>query len=226
MDTINTLSAVGIKYYGAGRSLTGARAYTVIVKGGVRVAFLGYDDVEKRFRATENTIGTAYCDFEFIKADVLSAKANADIVCVSFHFGVELDHYPTDRQRELAKFAIDCGATVILGHHPHVIQGIEQYSNGIIFYSLGNFCFGGNINPKDKDTIIPIIHVSKIGIHNVEVIPCKISSRDDVNDFIPTIATGNEGRRIMWKLKTRSINMGASQSPLLAHNLVISLVNL
>ena len=72
----------------------------------------------------------------------------------SFHWGEEKAEYPNDVQVELAHAAIDAGADLVLGHHPHVLQGIEQYKGKNIVYSLGNFCFGGNMYPSDMDTMI------------------------------------------------------------------------
>ncbi|MEK6263803.1 MAG: CapA family protein, partial [Clostridium sp.] len=84
-----------------------------------------------------------------LKADILDLKKNNSVVVINFHWGNERQYYPIPAQTELAHFAIDNGADIILGHHPHVIQGIEQYKGRIIAYSLGNFAFGGNSNPKD-----------------------------------------------------------------------------
>lgn len=81
-------------------------------------------------------------------------KNNAEIIIVSFHWGTERKYYPNSKQKSLGHYAINCGASLVLGHHPHVLQGIEQYKGRYIVYSLGNFCFGGNSNPKDKDTMI------------------------------------------------------------------------
>ena len=117
----------------------------------------------------------------------------ADIVCVEFHWGEERTYYPNAVQTDLAHWTIDSGADIVVGAHPHVLQGIEKYNGKVIAYSLGNFCFGGNGNPKDKDTMILQVTFDKQGNYfNTEVIPCTISSTDATNDFRPTIQTGTE----------------------------------
>ncbi|MFT5874089.1 MAG: hypothetical protein ACI8WT_003049 [Clostridium sp.] len=125
-----------------------------------------------------------------LKEDIEALKKTNSVIVISFHWGNENQYYPIDAQKELAHFAIDNGADIILGHHPHVIQGIEQYKNKIIAYSLGNFCFGGNFNPRDKTTFIfqsnlkfTNNNLTSIG---VRVIPCSISSVDYKNDYSPT----------------------------------------
>ena len=81
-------------------------------------------------------------------------KAGAQIIIVNFHWGIEKQYTPDENQKALAHLAIDEGADLVIGHHPHVLEGIEKYNGKYICYSLGNFCFGANRNPKDKDTMI------------------------------------------------------------------------
>lgn len=90
-----------------------------------------------------------------LRENIAAVKSEgAQLIIVSFHWGSEKENYPDSIQKELAHIAIDEGAHLVLGHHPHVLQGIEVYKGRNIVYSLGNFCFGGNKNPSDKDTII------------------------------------------------------------------------
>ena len=101
------------------------------------------------------------------------------------------------------------GADIVCGHHPHVLQGIETYKGKKIVYSLGNFCFGGNSNPSDKDTMIfqQTFTITKDGVKadNVtNIIPCSLSSERNRNNYQPTPATGSEAERIMKKIKDRS----------------------
>ena len=147
-----------------------------------------------------------------MKADILALKDNNNVVIINFHWGNENQYSPIDAQKQLARFAIDNGADIILGHHPHVIQGIEQYKNRIIAYSLGNFCFGGNSNPKDKDTFIfqsdfkfTNDNLTSIG---VRVIPCSISSVDYKNDYCPTPLKGDAKTNLLRKLNDLSPNSG------------------
>lgn len=139
------------------------------------------------------------------------AKINgAQIVILCIHWGVEKDTEPGSDQYQLAHKAVDAGADLVLGSHPHVIQGVEKYNGRYIIYSLGNFCFGGNTNPADKDTMIvrATISVDENGEYidddNISFIPCKISSTDDYNDYQPTPAQGAERDRIIAKIAERT----------------------
>lgn len=121
-----------------------------------------------------------------------AAKARedgADIVIACMHAGAEKIYVPTARQTYLAHAAIDGGADVVAGTHPHVLQPAEVYHDGVILYSLGNFCFGGNRNPGDKDTVIAqlIVDVEEEGISwEMGYVPCRVSSVSNTNDYRPT----------------------------------------
>jgi len=128
-----------------------------------------------------------------------------NIVCVMFHGGIEREYKSNTTTETFAHCAIDCGADIVVGGHPHVVQGIEVYKGKVICYSLGNFCYGANKNPSDKDTFIfrQTFFVENDGIVSYgksEVIPCKVSSTDIRNDYCPTPQTGGEYDRIMQKL--------------------------
>ena len=133
----------------------------------------------------------------------------AQVIIASFHWGEEKAEYPNDVQVELAHAAIDAGADLVLGHHPHVLQGIEQYKGKNIVYSLGNFCFGGNMYPSDMDTMIFqqtfTLKGGKLQEDNVtNIIPCSISSVEDYNNYQPTPAAGEKETEILNKITQRS----------------------
>ena len=133
----------------------------------------------------------------------------AQDIIASFHWGEEKAEYPNDVQVELAHAAIDAGADLVLGHHPHVLQGIEQYKGKNIVYSLGNFCFGGNMYPSDMDTMIFqqtfTLKGGKLQEDNVtNIIPCSISSAEDYNNYQPTPAAGEKETEILNKITQRS----------------------
>lgn len=133
----------------------------------------------------------------------------AQVIIASFHWGEEKAEYPNDVQVELAHAAIDAGADLVLGHHPHVLQGIEQYKGKNIVYSLGNFCFGGNMYPSDMDTMIFqqtfTLKGGKLQGDNVtNIIPCSISSVEDYNNYQPTPAAGEKETEILNKITQRS----------------------
>ena len=133
----------------------------------------------------------------------------AQVIIASFHWGEEKAEYPNDVQVELAHAAIGAGADLVLGHHPHVLQGIEQYKGKNIVYSLGNFCFGGNMYPSDMDTMIFqqtfTLKGGKLQEDNVtNIIPCSISSVEDYNNYQPTPAAGEKETEILNKITQRS----------------------
>lgn len=133
----------------------------------------------------------------------------AQVIIASFHWGEEKAEYPNDVQVELAHAAIDAGADLVLGHHPHVLQGIEQYKGKNIVYSLGNFCFGGNMYPSDMDTMIFqqtfTLKGGKLQEDNVtNIIPCSISSVEDYNNYQPTPAAREKETEILNKITQRS----------------------
>ncbi len=140
------------------------------------------------------------------KAIKAMKKKKPDLLIVSFHWGIERTSKITKSQKELSRIAVDeGGADLVLGHHPHVLQPIEKYKDAYIVYSLGNFCFGGNTNPKDKDTMI---YQQTFTFHNdqlvpsdeVKIIPCSISSITTRNNYQPTPSKGKEKQRIINRM--------------------------
>lgn len=132
-------------------------------------------------------------------------KKKPDLLIVSFHWGIEYTYKPNEAQIELSRMAIDEGADLVLGHHPHVLQPIEKYKDAYIVYSFGNFCFGGNTNPSDKDTIIyqqtfTFRNDKLIPDDNVRIIPCSISSVTSKNNYQPTPSKGSEKERIIKRM--------------------------
>ncbi|MGI6725163.1 MAG: CapA family protein [Christensenellales bacterium] len=125
-----------------------------------------------------------------VPQDVQNAKALYDIVIVSFHWGAELDYKPNRNQIELGRATIDAGADLVLGHHSHRINPIEFYNGRYIVYSLGNFSFAGNNKPSDMSTFLFQIRFNvkqnSIEPDSFRIIPSRISSRTDYNDFAPT----------------------------------------
>lgn len=137
----------------------------------------------------------------------------AQLVIVSMHWGEEKATAPNEQQIELAHKAVDLGADLVIGTHPHVLQGIEKYNGRYIAYSLGNFCFGGNNNPSDKDTVIyRQVFTFVDGIlqedENMTLIPATISGHDNYNDYQPAIATGDRKTEIQNRLIDYSAQFG------------------
>lgn len=139
----------------------------------------------------------------------------AELIVVEVHWGIEGENYPQVSQVELAHSAIDMGANVVIGHHPHVLQGIEIYKESLIAYSMGNFCFGGNQNPRDKDSMIISQSFDfadgKIKGSSYEIVPCSISSVSSRNNYQPTIAEGSERDRIANKIRKFSAGLNSAE---------------
>ena len=163
-----------------------------------------------------NVIGYGSGVEKFIKKGMEELKEQqANLILVNCHWGVERENVPEDYARRLGKNCIDWGADLVIGHHPHVIQGIEQYNGKYIVYSLGNFCFVGNRNPADKDCIIfqqtfrfkdgELLEDTSAGI-----IPCSVSSVTNRNDYKPTPAEGEAYERILGRMNEYSEEFGVS----------------
>lgn len=140
-------------------------------------------------------------------------EEGAQLVIVIFHWGNEKETVPDSNQTTLGRLAIDEGADLVCGHHPHVLQGIEEYKGKNIVYSLGNFCFGGNSYPSDMDSMIfqQTFTITDIGVKEdnvTNIIPCSISSAYGYNNYQPTPAEGDEKTRIMEKIQERSSWIG------------------
>ena len=143
-DTVRHLGAAGIQPVGGGNTLVEARAPVVIERQGVRFAFLGVSAVEPFYWATETEPGTAPLSTETLPdvlADIAAARAEVDVVIVLSQWGTEYAAAPTPDQLDWASQMITAGATLVVGNHPHVVQGVETFSNGIVAYALGNFVF-------------------------------------------------------------------------------------
>ena len=172
-DTQSAIEAVGVQW---------ADEYhpTVYVVKDVRIAVLAYKTFDYY-----NTL------FTKVPAEVEAAKEKNDIVICCFHWGKEKDYAPNDNQQKLGRMAIDAGADLVVGHHSHRINPIEQYNGKYIVYSLGNFSFAGNKKPDDMSTFIFQtrfrIKDGEITANPFRIIPCRISSKTDRNDFIPTV---------------------------------------
>lgn len=200
-DTISVLDEAGIVNFGY------ERVQIMDIKG-IKVGLTGVYELAKGIDA---------------KADLVANIANlkeqgAQLIIVSFHWGTEREYWPDSVQKELAHTAIDEGADLVVGHHPHVLQGIEKYKGKYIAYSLGNFCFGGNKNPTDKDTMIfqQTFTVTADGVEindNINIIPCSLSSVSSHNDYCPTPLEGDAAKRVQDKIDQYSEGLTTQPDP-------------
>lgn len=142
---------------------------------------------------------------ELEDAITIAKDEGAELIILSMHWGVEKATEPDEEQIKAAHTAIDCGADVVIGTHPHVLEGVEKYKGRYIYYSLGNFCFGGNNAPSDRDTAVirqtfTLENGELIDDDNVTIIPCRICGEGDYNNYQPVIATGDRRERIVERM--------------------------
>jgi len=184
------LESAGIAYSGH----LGSSVYTTDT--GVKIGMLSYQ-----------TFNGNYANiYDAIEGDIQSLRdAGCHLVIVSYHWGDEKDYVPNERQVPLGRATIDAGADLVIGHHSHRINPIEEYKGKYICYSLGNFSFAGNTRPDDMDTYIfqQRFRVYPDGVVENEgfrIIPCSISSQEKINDFKPTPATQEHSAQIVDRL--------------------------
>lgn len=193
-DTLKALDAQGIVHFGYDET-------AIMDIKGVKVGLVGIYELDDHLGREEQ-----------LKKNIAKVKADgAQLIVVIFHWGNETETVPDSNQTTLGRLAIDEGADLVCGHHPHVLQGIETYKGKNIVYSLGNFCFGGNSSPSDMDTMIYqqtfTVDANGVKADNVtNIIPCSISSaaEDGYNNYQPTPAQGEEATRILEKINERS----------------------
>jgi poly-gamma-glutamate capsule biosynthesis protein CapA/YwtB (metallophosphatase superfamily) len=184
-DTIATLDAAGIAHCGAGKDDAVARRPAFLEARGLRVAFLSYTATPGAVAAASDVAGVAWGDADTIREDVRRAAEQADVVVVLLHAGNEYADEPSDTLRLLAQAAVEAGATLVLGHHPHVLQRWESRGPSFVAYSLGNFVFDldeddlAQLGPAPFQTVALKITVSAGGVEKVEPIPVYIDPQED-----------------------------------------------
>ena len=196
-DTKRILSDAGITAFGYDET-------ALITIKGIKIGLVGIYELHDHLERTRQ-----------LKDNIAKVKQEgADLIITIFHWGNERETIPDSNQMALGHIAIDYGADLVAGHHPHVLQGIEEYRGKYIVYSLGNFCFGGNSAPDDMDTMIfqqtfTIQSGEVLTDENITLIPCSISSETGFNNYQPTPVEGSEAERILQKIDERSAQINA-----------------
>lgn len=195
-DTVAALEGAGIPYAYDGN-------YGMYEAKGIKIGFVSVNEVEQG-AAVETYLQEGLGKLR---------EEGADLVFACCHWGIEREYFPEEYQKSLGRKCIDWGYDLVIGHHPHVLQGIEEYQGKFIIYSLGNFCFGANRNPSDKDCMIfqqtfTFVDGVKQESKDIRVIPCSVSSVSSRNDYKPTPAQGQEALRILDKINDCSKDMG------------------
>jgi poly-gamma-glutamate synthesis protein (capsule biosynthesis protein) len=186
-ETLATLTDAGIDFFGYDEGL-------VREVNGIKIGFFGF--------AFDSNTDNIYWAIEDLKAN------GAEVIVAYFHDGIEKTYSPTSSQITAAHAAIDYGASAVIMSHPHVIQGTEEYNGAFIAYSLGNFCYGGHTNPDDKDSMIVQLEFIRTDTEitcSPNIIPCSITSTSGMNDYRPSVLTGDEAERVLNKIEDMSL---------------------
>lgn len=192
-ETINLLNSQGI-------SVTGVEGARYITVRGITFAILGYNDIEKIQPGISNVNEVK------IKAEIEIAKKSSDVVIVTFHWGAEYQDLPDDRQKYLGHFAIDAGADLIIGNHPHNIQPVEIYKGKLITYAHGNFVFDQEWSLKTKQGVVGKYTFYDNQLVDVEYYPVLIENYGQ-----PKFSSGEEKNKILKKMETLSITGAADR---------------
>ena len=185
-ETIKTLNDNNVLHYGYSD-------YLIKEVNGIKIGFMAFNDIDcvKYVEAKKG--------LDYLKEN------GAELIIVSVHWGIEKDLVQNNAQQKMGRYLIDNGADLVVGTHPHVIQGIEKYNDKYIIYSLANFVFGGNQNPLDKDTFMfrQTFNFSNGELQlddNIEIVPASVSGFKNKNNYQPVILDGEEKVRVFNKI--------------------------
>lgn len=182
-DTLSLLRQHGIEAAGGGMNRAEAEAVRTIERRGVKIGFLAFSDVGPAYLAAgTTTAGILLVRDSIFKSIVRRAAGECDILVVSFHFGEEYQSRSNRRQQILARAAVEEGADIVVGHHPHVIQEIERYRRGLIVYSLGNFIFDQNFSEATMRGLLLTVKAGKKGVRHYDTTVVEIDSK-----FVPHV---------------------------------------
>lgn len=208
LQGIDRLQAQGIDTIGAGQDFSAAHAPNIRQVNGLSLAFLGYVNVPVEgngfdtavWSATQTSPGLAWGSPDVIANDVTAVRDQADVVIVLLHSGYEYVAEPSEAQTAAARAAIDAGADLVIGHHAHILQGIEFYNGGVIVYGLGNFAFDID---GPAETAVLNVWLDGDGVRSLELVPAIVQTGGQ-----PRLATDAEGAPILQQVYflTRLLN--------------------
>jgi len=219
-STLEVLDRLGIAFCGVGRNVEEAERGVILERGGWRIGFLAFSlTYPSAFWATLQKCGTAYPHLDRLKKTLRRMREEVDVVVVSFHWGGELKTYPKSYQRYYAHRAVEWGADLVVGHHPHVIQGLEIYRDRLIAYSLGNFVFG-SYSLNARESIILRTRFDRKGFLLAEVIPISVFNLDV--HFQPRVLEGSSRKRVVHTLNDISRNLNGGNEIVSESGLIVS----
>jgi poly-gamma-glutamate synthesis protein (capsule biosynthesis protein) len=171
LDTLEALRHEGLPWIGAGADRDSAQEPRFLEVGGLRVGFLGFTSTfPESAWARKHRPGVAFSEFAGVAQAIRETRKKCDVLIVSFHGGTELAEEPNEVQRSFAKLAVDSGADLVLGHHPHVIQPMEIVGGKPVLHSLGNFLFVSP-TPTTRPTVAARVSLSTRGVEGIEFVP-------------------------------------------------------
>lgn len=206
LETLDVLARAGIATVGAGVDDEAAHAPVIRPAGRFRVGLLGYY-WNRRCAATRRLPGSAMDPFDALEADIGRLRAQADRVVVTFHWGVPYEREPAAEDRAKARFAVDCGADAVIGHHPHIVQPFEIHRGRPIFYSIGNFAFG-SANSRAEGLLLGLRFADEQTV--ADVYPLYVKNRDPRVSYQPKVLTGHAAARALHRLRDVSGTSGRS----------------
>lgn len=199
VNTIDALQEKGLDYVGAGKNITEAAAYDIQEVNGIKIATVSVSDIiPKNFSATSNKPGILSTNTMRYYQAVRDAAEEADLVIANIHWGVEYGLNQTERQEQLGKNLINFGADIVIGSHPHVLQPIEKYNDGIIFYSMGNFVFDQGWS-RTKDSVVLNYFLDEDGNCSFEIVPVRIK------DGYPTVTNNSYFKNRTYNTLTKML---------------------
>ncbi len=203
-DTIETLKSLNIRYSGAGKNLSEARKPTIVSRNGTQFVFLSYcQRGPASYYAGEKNFGNAYYDKKLIAEDIKKWKTDRNVVLISLHWGIEITNYPQEFQISDAKHFINAGADGIIGHHPHIPQGIQIYKGKPIIYSLGNFIVGF-YNKRYQDNIAVRLNYKKNRLKKIDVF--SVAGKNEEIHYQPYFISGERMKKNLAHLEKISEN--------------------
>ena len=214
-ETMTLLNQNNIQYSGAGKNLPEARQPARMEAKGKKIAVACYSlTFPEEFWATDTTAGTCFPFDTFFYDDLRKFKAENDLVIVSFHWGGELLQYPKPYQLELAHNAIKVGADLVIGHHPHVVQGIELYRGKMIVYSLGNYIFG-SYSESVKESMLLKFYFGTNGLSACKIYPLNVYNKEV--EFQPQLLTEQNKQTFLEGLNQISLELN-NQRSIISHD--------
>jgi gamma-polyglutamate biosynthesis protein CapA len=193
VDTFDLLEQAGIAVVGAGRTITEAQQMRVLDVNGLRVGILAANQIPPTsFSAADDRPGHLFPDVDTLAELVAEGRHHADVVLVSCHWGIEYASYPSAAQHRLGRALAEAGAALVIGHHPHVIQGLEIGAHSLIAYSLGNFVFDMGV-PGTADGLALRCLLDVSGVKTAELLPYRIFQSQ------PQLLSGDEGEALVEK---------------------------